>query len=212
MTQEEYLKKFNPDDAVGWDAMDALFETVYPKQEPVHYPMGSPVDPLNGVSIYHSEHQTPHFHYVSYGMSELFYDEEAAGKPFSKWGFEFTFRIKQDPTQTEPPTWPISLINGLATYVYKSQRWFEEYHVIPVQAFGIHSPQLHAVAFIKDPEFGLLETPHGQVVFLQMVALSESEFQTFSDAPTTEDVEALLSTLQTTNPLLLCDALSIPNT
>lgn len=47
------------------------------------------------VCVYESDKQEKHHHIVSYGLSELYYNEECAGKEFSKFGFEFTFRLKK---------------------------------------------------------------------------------------------------------------------
>ena len=79
-----YKKLFSEDDAVGWEAMDKSLEALYPDQEPKHYAPNLPASLggdsyLDGISIYHSEYQEPHFHFVTYGFSELYYNEEAAG-------------------------------------------------------------------------------------------------------------------------------------
>ena len=99
MTQKEYKNLFDEDDAVGWLEIDKVVEGIYGDQKPRHYApplhyMVGGEDPLDGVSIYDSQKDMFHRHLVSYGMSELYYNEEAAGGEFSKWGFEFTFRLK----------------------------------------------------------------------------------------------------------------------
>ena len=38
----------------------------------------------------------------------------------SGFGFELTFRLKKEPTETAPPTWPAELMQGLARYVFQS--------------------------------------------------------------------------------------------
>ena len=98
MTKEEYKSKFNEEDAVGWLSIDKLTEKLYPNQEPKHY--GTAIqymlggeDPLDGVSIYESKNQNDHYHFISYGMSNLYYDLEKCEEEFSHWGFEFTFRL-----------------------------------------------------------------------------------------------------------------------
>ena len=60
-------------------------------------------------------------------MSELYYDEEAAANEFSKWGFEFTFRLPCIPddmptSDDEAPVWPINLMQNLARYVFESEK------------------------------------------------------------------------------------------
>ena len=136
MTQKEYKNLFDEEDAVGWLEIDKVVEGIYGDQKPRHYApplhyMVGGEDPLDGVSIYDSQKDIFHRHLVSYGMSELYYNEEAAGGEFSKWGFEFTFRLKPFAEDGDDPTWVVNLMNNLARYVIKSGKWFEEYHVIP---------------------------------------------------------------------------------
>lgn len=38
----------------------------------------------------------------------------------SGFGFELTFRLKREPGETAPPTWPAELMQGLARYVFQS--------------------------------------------------------------------------------------------
>jgi hypothetical protein len=138
-------------------------------------------------------------------MSELFYDEDAAGKEFSKWGFEFTCRVKKKSSDETAPTWIIPLMNNLGNYVYKSQRWFEENHIIPIKSFGIVTPNLVAIAFTEDSELKTIDTPHGKLSFLQMVGINQEEFNRLPENPTTQDVEELLIELKQKNPLLKLD-------
>lgn len=105
MNEQEYRQTFKEDQAVGWEAIDAVLKALYGDIKPRHY--GSIIkyilggdDPLDGSSIYDCEEQTFHRHIVSYGMSELYFNPELAGADYSKWGFEFTFRTPpydQDP-------------------------------------------------------------------------------------------------------------------
>src|SRR4051812_22643307 len=98
----EYRRKYQENNEVGpgWDAIDQRIHTVYPKQEPEHWAatphasMGG-TDPLDGISIYKSYEGGPkHLHFVSYGFSNLYYDEEVFGGEFSRFGFELTFRLR----------------------------------------------------------------------------------------------------------------------
>jgi len=41
------------------------------------------------------------------------------GQP-SGYGFEITFRLKREETDTTPPTWPAELMQSLARYVFQS--------------------------------------------------------------------------------------------
>ena len=54
-----------------------------------------------------------HWHFVSYGMSELYVPASDADPATSGWGFEFTMRVAKD-GPTDPPGWPFTLLNAPA--------------------------------------------------------------------------------------------------
>lgn len=217
MTQKEYKNLFDEDDAVGWLEIDKVVEGIYGDQKPRHYApplhyMVGGEDPLDGVSIYDSQKDMFHRHLVSYGMSELYYNEEAAGGEFSKWGFEFTFRLKPFDEDGDDPTWVVNLMNNLARYVIKSGKWFEEYHVIPangpIRLNSTAEINIVGVAFVSDPELGKIQTPHGEVLFLQMVGLTANEMNRITSASSAYDeVKKVLDEMKTTNPLMITDLL-----
>lgn len=217
MTQREYKNLFDEDDAVGWLEIDKVVEGIYGDQKPRHYApplhyMVGGEDPLDGVSIYDSQKDIFHRHLVSYGMSELYYNEEAAGGEFSKWGFEFTFRLKPFDEDGDDPTWVVNLMNNLARYVIKSGKWFEEYHVIPangpIRLNSTAEINIVGVAFVSDPELGKIQTPHGEVSFLQMVGLTANEMNRITSASSAYDeVKKVLDEIKTTNPLMITDLL-----
>lgn len=217
MTQKEYKNLFDEDDAVGWLEIDKVVEGIYGDQKPRHYApplhyMVGGEDPLDGVSIYDSQKDIFHRHLVSYGMSELYYNEEAAGGEFSKWGFEFTFRLKPFAEDGDDPTWVVNLMNNLARYVIKSGKWFEEYHVIPangpIRLNSTAEINIVGVAFVSDPELGKVQTPHGEVSFLQMVGLTANEMNRITSASSAYDeVKKVLDEIKATNPLMITDLL-----
>lgn len=217
MTQKEYKNIFDEEDAVGWLEIDKVVEGIYGDQKPRHYApplhyMVGGEDPLDGVSIYDSQKDIFHRHLVSYGMSELYYNEEAAGGEFSKWGFEFTFRLKPFDEDGDDPTWVVNLMNNLARYVIKSGKWFEEYHVIPangpIRLNSTAEINIVGVAFVSDPELGKIQTPHGEVLFLQMVGLTANEMNRITSASSAYDeVKKVLDEMKTTNPLMITDLL-----
>lgn len=212
MSAEEYKQQFTENDTPGWTAIDNVFDKIYPGQEPSHYapPLHYIVggeDPLDGVSIYNSSKQEDHFHFVSYGMSELYYNEKAAGGEFSKWGFEFTMRVKPFAGDKDKPFWVISMMNNLARYVFTSGKWFEEFQYIPANGpIRLETEtEITALAFIKDPEAGSIQTPHGEVTFLQLVGLTTAELERLKQVSTRAAVEELLLELAQSNPLLITD-------
>lgn len=209
MTKDEYKQQFSEDDAVGWLSIDKEFEKLYPNQEPKHFGTTIPYalggeNPLDGLSVYESIKQTEHYHFVSYGFSELYYDEDLAGEEYSKWGFELTFRLKK---VDEEIHWAMNLIQNLAKYVFSSKKYFDEYHFIPANGpIRIdYDTDITALAFVTDPELGKIQTPNGEVIFLQLVGLTTTEYDFLKNDPDENKTEQLISELRRTNPLLITD-------
>ena len=192
-TEEQYKTQFEEEDAVGWDTIDEALLKVYPEQEPRHYGtilkyMLGGEDPLDGISIYDNYKQIFHRHIVSYGMSELYYSPESAENEFSGWGFEFTFRIvpfeedKDGEGAKNEPSWAMNVMQNLARYVFESKKWFEAYHFIPANGpIRLEcDTKLVGIAFAPDPQLGTIETPNGEVAFLQMVGITQKELDCLS--------------------------------
>jgi hypothetical protein len=222
MSPEDYRQKFNEEDAVGWQCIDRHLEASYGVQKERHYApalrwrLGGD-NLLDGCSIYdhpgHPEGVAFHRHIVSYGMSELYYDEKSAGQPFSGWGFEFTFRVvpfagdAEFKGQAHKPRWVMALMNNLARYVFSKGNWFEAYHFTPANGPVRLDTEtaITALAFVSDPELGTLATPHGEVAFVQMVGLTDSEYLWLKEAGTTERTQKLMARMRQDNPWLLTD-------
>jgi hypothetical protein len=213
MTREEYLQHFKEESAPGWEAIDRACARIYSDQEPRHMaPIISPMlggpDPIMGISMYQSLKGRPHTHLVSYGMSALFFDPDLAGKEFSGRGFEFTARIAPfEADGAQGPMWMVQVMNNLARYLIEADRWFEEGHFInangPLRLDTDTS--LTAMAFVRDPELGLIDTPHGQVEFLQIVGLTSAQYEDLRAKSSAEHTLALLGTMRAKNPMLVID-------
>ncbi|VDL23610.1 unnamed protein product [Hymenolepis diminuta] len=92
--------------------------------------MGGP-DPLDYIYMFSNPgspeaRSSPHWHYVTNGLSDLYGDARlhncstSADGP-SGFGFELTFRLRREPGEKSPPTWPAHLLQSLARYVFRSQ-------------------------------------------------------------------------------------------
>jgi hypothetical protein len=211
MTADEYAKRFQEEDAVGWLAIDQQLETIYPGQEPRHYAptlhyIAGGTEPLDGISVYESQKQTDHFHFVSYGFSDLYYNPEQAGAEFSKFGFELTFRLKKY-TDQDNVTWVCNLMQNLAKYVFSSGKWFEPYHFVPANGpiRLDYDTDITAVALVIDPELQEIDTPNGHVQFLQMVGLTTAELEALKQNTATTETQKLVEKLKPSNPLLITD-------
>lgn len=197
--------------APGWQAIDTALATTYPETEPKHfaplvrYHLGGR-DPLDGISAYPRTEPVPHWHFVSYGMSEL-YGKESDDVERSGWGFELTFRLARpaaEPADAEPPRWALSFLQNLARYVYDSHNWFEPGHHIDLNgpiAADRADTEVRAAAFTLDPELGDVQTPHGRLEFLQVVGLTSDEYE----AALRWSTASLLDVLASKLPLLVTD-------
>jgi suppressor of fused len=166
----------------GWDAIDQALDRLYPDVKPEHYGtllawrFGGP-DPLDGMSFYPREDPVPHWHVVTYGMSELF-EKESENAEDSGWGFEFTFRIRRDPDEAEPPQWARTFLQNLGRYVIETGNWFAAGHHMDIKApIAVdRETQMRAIAITHDPELGTIDTPNGKVQFLQVFGITSDEF------------------------------------
>ncbi|WP_166244056.1 suppressor of fused domain protein [Paenibacillus turpanensis] len=167
----------------GWDAIELAMGKLYGEQEPKHYGtlisymLGGP-DPLEGISAYKAEEPVPHWHFVTFGFSEL-YEKESDDAEHSGYGFELTFRLKREENEEEPPGWALNLLQNMGRYVFNSGNIFR-----PGDYLDANGPiclgedtELTALAFVEDPELPEADTPNGRVQFLQMVGITRCELE-----------------------------------
>lgn len=169
--------------APGWDAIDQELERLYGSQEPKHYgtlisyALGGQ-DPLDGISAYKAESPIPHWHFVTYGFSEL-YEKESEDQEVSGFGFELTFRLQRDADEEEPPAWALNLLQNMGRYVFGSGNVFRSGDYLDANGpicLGADT-QLTALAFTEDPELPAIQTPNGQVEFLEMTGITGDELE-----------------------------------
>jgi hypothetical protein len=213
MDLAEYRRRYGNQDAAtpGWDAINARLDEIYRGQEPKHWGtiikhmLGGP-DPIDGISAYQcSDGGTDHLHFITYGYSSLYYDEEAVGKDFSRFGFEMTFRLASELPPAEEPIWVCNLLQNLARYVFESGRWFEPHHWIPANGpIRLDFPtDIVGLAFLSDPALRPLDSPHGRVEFIQAFGVTQTELDTLKDAK--QATEAIVELHRRANPLLVTD-------
>jgi hypothetical protein len=197
------------EESPGWHAIDRALEALYPGVEPLHWGtilkwrLGGK-DPLDGISAYPRTDPVPHWHFVSYGMSELYEKAEESDPEESGWGFEFTFRLVRDPAETRPPVWAAALMQNLGRYVFTSGNWFEAGHHMDVNgpiAASREDSAIRAIMFAEDPELGTISTPHGRLQFLQVIGLAREEYE----AARQWNTMALLEVLAPRLPLYVTD-------
>ncbi|WP_438498073.1 suppressor of fused domain protein [Paenibacillus sp. IHBB 3054] len=169
------------ENASGWDAIDASLQNIYGDQEPKHYGtiipymLGGP-DPLNGISVYEVKKPVAHWHFVTYGFSEL-YDKESSDLEYSGYGFELTFRLSKPDNEDEPPAWALNLLQNMGRYVFGSGNIFRSGDYMDANGPICQGADtlLTALSFIADPQLPEIETPNGRVEFLQMIGITQEE-------------------------------------
>ena len=190
----------------GFDAIAKAMHRLYPDQEGLFYSTIIPYalggdDPLDGVEIWKSGHGVPHWHYVTYGFTEL-YEKESDDPEVSGYGFELTFRLKRG-EEEPPPVWPVNLLQNLARYVFSSGNAFGLGHHMDANGpIALETEtKLTALGFRIDPELGEMDTPNGHFAFLQVVGLTADEMA----AMMCWNGEKFLSELEQQIPLCITD-------
>jgi hypothetical protein len=205
MNIEEYKEQYKKDQAVGALSIEKRLKQVYGNLEPRFY---SPQvmsfqggeEPIDGVAVFDVN---GYHHLVSYGMSHLYYSEESAGAEFSKWGFEFSFRVKPvKEDEGEDPFWVIQLMNNLGRFVNETKVWFEEYQFLPLGGSirADSDTDIVGIAFVKDDDLDEIDTPHGKVIFLQMVGLNSEQLKRLENNSTKEEIMTVLNEIKSVNP------------
>lgn len=188
----------------GWAAIDAACAAIHGEAPLVHYAPRLPMiaggdDPLEGISVFRCDRGGPHWHFVTYGFSDL--HEKSTDDPESSgFGFELTFRLRRG-DETEPPAWACNVLQNLARYVFRTGNPFGVGHHVPLNgpiALGIDT-EIHSVAFALDPELGVEQTPFGTVEFLQMVGITREEAKAIKRWSST----GILELLAARDPLMI---------
>lgn len=180
----------------GWDVIEEQMVKLYGQQEPKHYGTLIPYmlggnDPLDGISAYKANKPFPHWHFVTFGFSEL-YEKESENTDYSGFGFELTFRLTREENEEEPPAWALNLLQNMGRYVFNSGNIFTSGDYLDANGpicLGFDT-RLTALAFIEDPQLPAVHTPNGRVEFLQMVGITEDELEAMKTWSTLGMLEA----------------------
>jgi hypothetical protein len=194
------------DTADGWRAIELTLARLYPDSRPHHFGTvmrwseGGP-DPLDGVSVYPNNAGGPHWHYVSFGLSEPGV-RDSDNAETGGWGIELTFRARRGKEQ-EPPKWPTYLMQEIARYVIEDGSPFDEYHYVDRAGPWVQGQDttMRGIVFFRDPALGTVETPNGRVQFLQMFGVTQIELEAFKS----DRYLAVFETMKTRNEWLVTD-------
>ena len=211
MEKEEYIRRVEEDDgwAPGWDAIEDRFIAVYSDQEPSHYgttitnrAMFGGDQYLDGYSIYRSD--KGYVHIVTFGMSELYGNEEAFEGEYSKWGYEMTMKLRVE--TDEECMWALDMLSNLARYTYTSNRFVEPFQYISGGGNPIRigaDTKLTGLIVVEDTEIKGADTVHGRLDFLQMVGITQSELDALIADP--DQAVPLVERMKADNPMLITD-------
>ena len=186
-TPEEHTEKENKDDLpdpVGWDAIDAAFDKMYPGQDnPIHFGtlipwrLGGP-DPLQGVSAYDGG---DYFHLVTYGLSDL-YEKEGSDPEYSGYGLEFTLKLRKAGFEDELSELKCiaGIFNDLARLTFENgEQFFPDEYIYTGQELGFDRQQkskLTGFITVLD-EAGTIDTPNGKVDFVKLIGATDAELK-----------------------------------
>jgi hypothetical protein len=211
MNLVEYKKRASEEEdwAPGWEAIDSVFEKLYPHQNPAHYATDLHVRAifggdqyLDGYSIYQSQNGFKHI--VSYGLSELYTNEKAFGGEWSGWGYELTFKLKEE--SNEECMWAIDMFSNLARYTYTQKRFFEPLQFIGGNRTSIRlgfDSNITSLLVVNDTEAEGINTIHGRVDFLQLVGITERELEVLKEDR--NQATLLVERMKKDNPYLVTD-------
>lgn len=196
------------EESPGWDAIDRALEPLYGKSDPhahfgtvVPYMLGGN-DPLHGISVYLRTDPQPHFHFITYGFTDLFV-KETEDPAESGFGFELSLRLRRAPDETDVPTWALNFLQNLARYVFGTGNRFDVGHKMGLNgpiALGYDTP-LTAVLFAEDAELHEIDSPLGKARFIEVVGITDDEYRLIQEWSTTGLVEILKKKL----PFLITD-------
>ncbi|HAM69142.1 MAG TPA: Suppressor of fused domain protein [Ruminococcus sp.] len=191
MTPEEFREKAQDKEwAPGWDEIEDAFKAVYGDQQPEHFgtvitsrAMFGGQEYLDGYSAYQSG--KGYSHIVTFGMSELYADEERLGKEYSKWGYEMTVKLRNEAPQD--CIWAMNMLGNLARYTFQSERWFEPGQYVGSannpQSLNLGKPEskITSLLIVNDTEIPTRQTIYGELAFLQLVGITTNELKAVMD-------------------------------
>lgn len=211
MTVEEFRAKVEEDEewAPGWEAIESVFEKLYPGQEPAHYGTNMVARAIFGGDAYldgYSIYDSPggYKHIVTFGMTELYADEEQLGGEWNNWGYEMTIKLAE--TENENCMWAIGMLSNLAYYTYTQKRFFEPFQYVAGNGKSIcqdRESMITALFTVRDTEAQAVDTIYGRTEFIQLVGITERELEMLK--ADRENARVLYERMKRDNPFLVTD-------
>lgn len=96
----------------------------------------------------------------------------------SGFGFELTFRLKRENDEVSPPTWPATVMQSLAKYVFSSENILcPGDHVSWNCSLDNSDSRIQHILLTEDPMLGNIGTPLGTVTFVQIIGVCQEELR-----------------------------------
>lgn len=212
MDFEQYKAKMKDDDtwAPGKEEIDKCIKKLYGVQVPEFY---APImtagiggdEYISFYSVYESNNQIAHKHLITYGMSNIYADEEAFGQEYSGWGYEMTMRIAD--YDGSDYMWVLNLMGNMARYTNTNEdAWFKENDYVLGEGKSINKDvksKITALLIVKDPELAEIKTIHGNLEFLQLVGITNREIKAIEE--NTDNIKIIIENMKKDNPLFITD-------
>lgn len=102
----------------------------------------------------------------------------APNQETSGFGFELTFRLKKEPSDTNPPFWPAFILQSLAKYVFHTNNIIcSGDHVSENRPLDNGNSKIQHMLMTDDPQLGTVYGPLGKVTFIQIVGVTNEELK-----------------------------------
>lgn len=168
-------------ESAGRRSIDAALDRLYPAEKDYRFGMqpapGEPQAPLAEVVVYRAAKPSPHWHYVTYGLTELG-AKQSADATLSGFGVEYTLRLV-DGSDT-PPIWPINFLRWVAQQVWATRQPYDHAHSMNFATKGMldkYSKGVEGLAFFEDEGLRTITTPNGKVTFINVIPLMAGEYE-----------------------------------
>jgi photosystem II stability/assembly factor-like uncharacterized protein len=197
------------DEAPGWAAIDRALAAIYKGGDPhahfgsvLPHSLGGSRGPIQGISVYLRDEPVPHFHFVTYGFSDLM-RKETDDPEISGFGFELTFRLVRAAGDEKVPEWAVTMLEDLGRYVFRTGNRFAAGHKMNVTGpiTQASDTALVALVFADDPELAEIHSQFGKARFVQVVGITDDEYKLIQEW----SVGGLVELLRRRLPLLVTD-------
>ena len=189
----------------GRDAIDAALDALYPTQLDHRFAGAKRADgqtpSVIEFAVFASEGEPSCWHYVTYGLSEIF-GKETSDPDVSGYGIELTFRLRRS-GESAPPHWPLQMLTTAADYIYETGNVIKPTHVLVLPGRLSLDPckDLAFLFFVSDTALPPVQSVNGRVAFVQAVGITADE----EDLIARWDACKVQAALAEGNPLLMTD-------